>query len=237
MRVLRFFRRGLRFVLLPVLLFIAAAALPLRSQQAVPARAAATVTFTLDFPGSEPSHYSISVSQDGHGTYESSSKASEDSDAQLYESEFEVSAANREHIFAWAMQAGFFSGTLDSGNHKLAFMGTKTLSYEDGQRKASAAFNYSGIPGVQQLTALFQNVGNTLNYGRMLAYYHHYQKLALDDELKRMEDQAKRNELSEIRTIAPVLQEIVDDASVINVVRARAQRLIEMGNTATANRH
>ena len=43
--------------------------------------------------------------------------------------------------------------------------------------------------------------------------------------------------LSEIRSIAPVSQEIVDDASVITVVRARAQRLIEMGRVAAAKGH
>jgi hypothetical protein len=235
MRVPGFFITGLRFVWLLVLLFIVTAALALRSQQAVGGNAAAIVTFTLDFPGSDPSHYTISVGQDGHGTYESSARASEDSDEQLYESEFEVSTANRERIFVLARQAGFFAGPLDSGNHKLAFTGTKTLSYQDGQRKDSAVFNYSRNPAVQQLTALFQSMGNTLNYGRMLTYSHRYQKLALDDELKSMEDQAKKNELSEISAIAPALQEILDDASVLTVVRARAQRLIEMGKSAAAN--
>jgi len=33
-----------------------------------------------------------------------------------------------------------------------------------------------------------------------------------------------------------VLQEIFEDASVINVVRARAKELIEMGKNATARR-
>ena len=38
--------------------------------------------------------------------------------------------------------------------------------------------------------------------------------------------------LSEIQGVAPVLQEIVEDTSVINVVRARAKELIEMGSRA-----
>jgi hypothetical protein len=79
-------------------------------------------------------------------------------------------------------------------------------------------------------------MAGTLEYGRRLAYYHRYQKLALDDELKRMETQAKNNELSEIDGVAQVLREIVDDASVINVVRARAQRLMQMGTGAGPGR-
>ncbi len=228
--------RALRFIVAGFLL-VAATGLPLFSQQGSDGPRTATVIFTLDFPGSEPSHYSIAIREDGHGTYESSAKVSQDSEDQLYESEFEVSAGNREKTFGLARQAGFFAGTLDSGNRKLAFTGTKTLSYQDGQRKNSATYNYSPMPAAQQLTALFQGLGSTLEYGRMLAYSHRYQKLALDDQLKRMEIQAKNNELSEIRAIAPVLQEILDDSSVMNVVRARAQKLIEMGKVAASGGH
>jgi len=228
----RFFGTGLLLVLL-----LTTAALPLFGQPAVTDKPSAIVTFTLDFPASDPSHYSISVRQDGHGTYESSAKLSPDSDDQVYQSEFEVSATSRDKIFALAKQADYFAGKIDSGNHKLAFTGTKTLTYQDGQRKYSADFNYSSIAAVQQLTALFQGMDSTLEYGRMLSYSHLYQKLALDDEVKRMEIQASSNELSEIQAIAPVLQEIVDDPTVINVVRARAQRLIEMGKRAAASRH
>ena len=122
-----------------------------------------------------------------------------------------MSARNRERIFEWAKQAQYFAGKIDSGNHKLAFTGTKMLSYQDGQRSNTARYNYSNLAAVQQLTTLFQNMAGTLEYGRRLAYYHRYQKLALDDELKRMEAQAKNNELSEIQGVAPVLQEILED--------------------------
>jgi hypothetical protein len=77
-------------------------------------------------------------------------------------------------------------------------------------------------------------MAGTLDYGRRLTYFHRYQKLALDDELKRMEAQAKENELSEIQGVAPVLQGIVEDSSVINVVRARAKELIQMGSGGAA---
>jgi hypothetical protein len=48
-----------------------------------------------------------------------------------------------------------------------------------------------------------------------------------------MEGQAKSNGLAELQAVRPVLQEIYDDATVINIVRARAQRLIEMSKAET----
>ncbi len=189
----------------------------------------ATIIFTLDFPKSDPAHYSISVSADGHAKYECLAKADPDAEEQPYTSEFEFSPATRARIFDLAAQAHYFSRKLDSGKRKLAFTGAKQLVYRDGQHTYTADYNYSEQPPVQQITELFQNVAATLEFGRRIVYNHQYQKLALDDELKRMEAQARNNELSELQAVQGVLQEIFDDTSVINVVRARAQRLIEMG--------
>jgi hypothetical protein len=198
----------------------------------IPARAAepATVIFSLSFPGSDPESYSISVQSDGHAKYESSGKISSDSDdSENYSTNFTISGTTRARIFDLAAQAHYFSGKIDSGNHKLAFTGAKKLIYSDGQRTSNAEYNFSSLQPVQQLTALFQAIGATLEFGRRLIYFHRYQKLALDDELKRMEAEARAGDLSELDAAKPVLQEIYDDSSVINVVRARSLRIMEMG--------
>jgi hypothetical protein len=197
----------------------------------------ATVTFSLDFPNSDPEHYSIVVQSDGHAHYECSARVSADSeDRETYQTEFIFSDATRARILDLTAQAHYFSGKIDSGNRKVAFTGAKKLLYKDGARESSAAYNYSSVPAVQQLTTLFQGVAATLEFGRRLAHDHHYQKLALDDEIKRMEDQARRGDLIELQAVKPVLQEIYDDGSVLNVVRARAQRIMDMGNGPVAPR-
>jgi hypothetical protein len=189
----------------------------------------AIVTFSLDFPNSSPEHYSIAVQSDGHAHYESSGKISVDSDARDdYQTDFTLSDTTRAHVFELAAQAHYFSGKVDSGNKKLAFTGAKKLVYKDGQRSSSADYNYSQQPAVLQLTTLFQSLAATLEFGRRMTYFHRYQKLALDDELKRMEDQAKRGDLVELQAVSPVLKEIYEDTSVINVVRARSRRIMEL---------
>jgi hypothetical protein len=193
-----------------------------------------TVTFTLNFPHSDPEEYSIMVDNSGHGRYECAGSVTPGADPETYRTEFEVSGESREKIFEWAKQARYFSGNIDSGNRKLAFTGTKTLDYQDGQHDNSARYDYSNVAAVRQLTSLFQGMAATLEYGRRLTYYHHYQKLALDDELKQMETQAKNNELSELQIVAPILQEIVDDNSVLNIVRVRARELMQIGNNSAA---
>lgn len=206
---------------------------------ALPTRAAdsATVTFSMDFPNSTPEHYSITVDTSGHAHYESVARISAESDdRQAYQTDFDLLDATRARIFNLAAQAHYFSGRIDSGNKKLAFMGSKKLSYRDAQRSTSADYNFSPVPAVEQLTTMFQGLSATLEFGRRLAYYHRFQKLALDDELTQMEDQARRGEIIELQAVKPILQRIYDDETVMNIDRARALRLMEMGPSPAAGK-
>ena len=190
--------------------------------------APAAVTFTIDFPASQPEHYSIRVLSDGSAHYQSSGHLSADSDeTDSFDLDFTVGAERRQKIFDLVAKADYFRKDIDSRHKGVAFTGKKTLSYKDAQRSGESTYNYSTIPPVQDLTALMQSLSATLEFGHRLQYDHHYQKLAMDEELKRMQEMASSNELVEIAAIQPILDQIVAAQSVINVTRARAQRLLE----------
>jgi hypothetical protein len=198
---------------------------PARAQQTV----VPAVSFTLDFPGSEPDHYVISLSEDGRTSYDSDGKLSPDSEAgDTFHSEFTVSEAARARVFDLAKRAHYFEGQIDSKNKKLASTGTKTLTYKDAQRSTTATYNYSPVAPVEELTAFFQSLSTTLEFGRRLDYHLRYQKLALDEELKNMEEASKSGGIEEVAAVAPILQKIVDDPAVIKVVRARAERMLQV---------
>ena len=200
-------------------------------QVAARAQEAAVVTFTLDFPGSEPSHYAISVSSDGPSSYDSNGKLSPDSEGDPFQLDFSMSPETRQKVFELAERAHYFQGEIDSRKKNLASTGRKTLTYKDSVRNARATYNYSPVAAVQQITQLFQSLSATLEFGRRLQYFHRYQKLALDEELKRMEGAATGTGLEEIGAVAPILRAIANDSSVINPVRARAQRMLERSNS------
>lgn len=187
----------------------------------------ASVSFSLDFPQSIPDHYEISVASDGQASYDSTGKLTPDSEpGDPFHLEFTISPASFKRIFDLAAKAKYFDGKIDSGKRNLASTGAKILTYKDTTHNNRAEYNYSPVPAVQEITAIFQNMSSTLEFGRRLDYYHHHQKLALEDELKRMEEMAKEKNLEEIQAVAPILQRIVDDKSVLNITRARAQRLL-----------
>lgn len=190
--------------------------------------AVATVYFTCDFPGSDPAHYGISVSSDGHASYISNGKLTRAADAgEPSTIEFTMPQPTLDRIFDLTKKARYFEGKIDSGRKNIASSGDKTLAYKDGQKSTSADYNYSTIPAVQELTTLFQNLSITLEFGRRLEYDHRYQKLALDEELKQGDEILTRGELEDVSVISPILKQIVDDPSVVNGARARALRLLQ----------
>ncbi|MGD1215437.1 MAG: hypothetical protein ABR861_10680 [Terriglobales bacterium] len=190
-------------------------------------QAPAVVTFTLDFPTSQPEHYSIRVPSDGSARYQSSGRLPPDSDeTDSFDLDFTVAAQTRQKIFELAAKADYFQKDVDFQHKNLAFTGKKTLTYGDARRSGESTYNYSAHPAVQQLTSLMQSLSATLEFGHRLQYDLHYQKLALDEELKRMEEMARTNQLVEVTAIQPILDQIVADPSVINLTRARAQRLL-----------
>src|ERR1700677_4919566 len=106
--------------------------------------APAAVTFTIDFPASQPEHYSIRVLSDGSAHYQSSGHLSADSDeTDSFDLDFTVGAERRQKIFDLVAKADYFRKDIDSRHKGVAFTGKKTLSYKDAQRSGESTYNYS----------------------------------------------------------------------------------------------
>ena len=186
-----------------------------------------TVSFTLDFPGADPSHYEIVITSDRHGSYISNGKLDDRSDPGDPEPlQFVASENIRKQVFDLARKSHYFAGKVDSGQKNIANTGVKTLAYKDAGHNSQATYNYSALQPITELTSIFQNLSTTMEFGRRLVYLHKYQKLAIDDQLKRMEELQRENSLGDVGAIAPVLKDIASDPSVMNVSRSRALRLL-----------
>lgn len=185
------------------------------------------VSYAQDFEGANPSHYEITITRDGHGTYISNGQLSRDAQpADLTPVSFDISETVKNQIFDLAKRTHYFEGKVDSGRTNIANTGTKTLSYHDEKHATKATYNYSENPAIEEETGIFQNLSTTLEFGRRLTFFHKYQKLALDDELKKMDDLRHDGMLGDVQAIAPILRDIAHDQRVMNVTRSRALRLL-----------
>jgi hypothetical protein len=185
-----------------------------------------TVGFSFSFPGSQPDKYEFTIPRTGSALYSSDGKLSADAETNDFRIEFPISESTRSRIFQLAEKVHYFQGQVDSKKKGIAQTGVKVLIYTDGNTRNSTTYNFSTMAPVQELTTIFQNMATTLEFGQRLEYYHRYQKLALDEELKRIEQMLDQKSLTELQAIAPVLKSIAEDQTVINPVRSRAQRLL-----------
>jgi hypothetical protein len=197
-----------------------------------------TVEFSLDFPQGTPSHYAVAVESNGNAGYISDSGEKADPNQATPTSgtpvidRFTVSTATAQRIFSLAGKANYFNGKFDANRPEIANTGAKTLIYADAKRHFSTTYNYSQNQDIQQLTALFQGLSATLEFGRRLRHEYRYDKLSLLDELRRMSAMAKDGQVQEVGAIAPILKQIADDDSIMHIARTEATKLLKKAGTA-----
>ncbi len=187
------------------------------------------VTFSFEFPGGQPPHYAIAVASTGRAAYRAEEVPDQaNTPGEPYMVKFIVSGPTAKRIFDLTRALNFFKGDFEYRNGRIAKMGSKTLTYRDGGKQNETTFNYSANSQLQDLTKLFQDMGNTLEFGRRLAYLYRYDKLGLDAELKAMEQEAKEKRLAELQADEAILRQISGDHSVMNISRRRADRLLAL---------
>jgi hypothetical protein len=205
---------------------------------ALPATAPASVTYAVDSANRDPARFSLTIDLVGHAVYTAEdAPAAADADSQPaapYRTEFDVAPATRDRIFAEAQALGHFHGDFEFRKHRVADTGKKTFTYRDGREESATVFHWSENKQLEELADLFESIALTQSLARRLLFLHRYDRLGIDAVLKRMEELAHANYLSELQSIAPTLRVIAADPNVMHVARERANRLLDQIAAASA---
>ena len=236
-------KRCLRWFL--VFLFWAIAS-PLLAQQSD-----STISFKQVWKEAQPAEFAVIVHRSGKVEYTSLDKdltppqqrnAPVESNAEqnvqvqdaasqdAFKKQFQASDGLWDKLAMLAKQANFFDGQFDFTKHAIAQTGQKTLSYSDSSRHTSTTYNYSEDPVIQELTAIFQGISTTIEGGRKLEFDRRFDKLSLDQDLKGLEDISNQGRLEEVQAIAPLLQRLASDRTVLHIAQQRAQRILKKAN-------
>jgi hypothetical protein len=143
-----------------------------------------------------------------------------------YTLDFTISTRNQEKLFRDAREANYFNGDFSFKKHPVASTGKKTLTYGDPDRYFETSYDYSENRAIEEITNILTGISNTIEHGRKLQFLHRFDKLGLEDELKGMEAAMESHNLAELQIIQPTLESIAGDASVLNIARQRAKRLL-----------
>jgi hypothetical protein len=191
----------------------------------VPADAAPPiVVFSQAWPDAMPPYYSVAVESTGRTTYYSTPKSANSGDP--YTLRFTLSEDSQRRVFDIAKQLKYFQGDYDFKKSKIAFTGTKTLSFHNGKEEHQTTYNWSDNLAIQQLTELFQNISETIEIGRVISEKYRFDKLGVDAEMKKLEQASKDKRVAELQAIEPILSRIAKDTGMMNITRRRAEALL-----------
>jgi hypothetical protein len=230
-----------RFLVLAFFLS-AAGGITLHGQSAVAAdnshHGKAQVGFHYENAQLQPAKYAFVIYEDGSGSYHSEPAATPPPDTPSYhplahaqDRTVQISKPLVEQIFATARQEKFFAIPCDDKKDKVAFQGTKELSYQGPEGQGSCTYNWSKSASIHKLTDIFEGIAFTLEEGRRLEVEQKHDRLAVDAELGDLLQAVKEGRALEIHNIQPTLQEIIDDESIIGRARTRAGKLLDEANS------
>jgi hypothetical protein len=190
-----------------------------------------SITFVRVWDDLTPQSVTMTISANGATKYSSSNPQKAGDDVDDYQTEFTMSPARREKLFRYAREANYFDGDFSFKKHPVASTGKKTLTYSDPTRRFNTTFDYSENKAIAEITNILSGISNTIEHGRKLVFLRRFDKLGLEEELKAMESAAEGHNLAELQIIAPTLDSIAGDRTVLNIARQRAQKLLAKANS------
>jgi len=200
---------------------------------AVPALGEGEAMVRAEFsnPGLIPGHWSLEVHPDGAAHFRSQRGSAARVEGEGIEPpdvdrDFQLSAKFAERIFQIAHRKKLFRVDCDS-HMKVAFQGTKMLTYSGPEGQGSCQFNYSKDTEIQALGEDLVSVANTMIEGARLQSLLIHDRLGLDRETEILAESAADGRAQQIGSIREILERLADDDSVLERVRRRARALLD----------
>lgn len=179
----------------------------------------ARVIFTKEFPNSQPDYFSVMVSENGQTVY----RTSPDDNSQLA---FTLPSESAGEIFRLAGKLNWFKNENLESHRRVAFMGKKTLIYENGAEHYQAVFNHTESPDALALTALFERISETEQHLLRLQNLIRFDKLGVVKELLQVETDLDQGRMLGEAQLVPLLEKIRNDRSLANIAQERAVQIL-----------
>jgi len=175
--------------------------------------------YSKSFPGSAPPYFQVTLDQNGDAEY----REAPDEDDPL---KYRLTEAETHEVFGLAEKLEYFKHPLESPV-KVAFMGTKTFRYENGDRKSEVKFNFSEDPAARDLADWFERMGESAQHRIELERTAKYDRLGVLKALLLLESAMDRKRLVGLDQYLPMLDRIAKNENYMHTARARAAEIAE----------
>lgn len=192
------------------------------------------ISFQFERQGLAVPRFTLSIREDGSGTYNADEAPISGSNAALQptvgkhiDRPITLSQPTVATIFKTARSLDHFNIECASKAKNIADTGKKTLSYSGADGRGSCAYNYSENKSVASLTETFQAIAFTMDEGRRLDFLHRYDRLGLDAEMEALAHEYEQKRALELGTISATLTSLANDDALMQRVRTRAAKLLQ----------
>jgi hypothetical protein len=175
--------------------------------------------YSREFPGSVPPYIQVVVDNNGDAEY----REAVDDDQPL---KFKLTGSEIKTVFDLADKLGHFKSPLEAPV-KVAFMGTKTFRYLDGDQKSEVKFNYSAEPAAQTLLDWFERMAESAEHRIDLERAAKYDHLGVFKSLLQLETAFEGGRLVAPEQYLPILDRIIKNETYMHTARARASEIAE----------
>lgn len=182
----------------------------------------ARLTFTKLLKGSSPEYMAIVFDSNGLGTYEGR-KLDDPPDPRP----LRLSPATTRRLFELAASLNHFKSIDLESHKKVANLGWKTFTYEEGDERNRAEFNYTLRREAQQMTDLFERIASVEQHIVVLEYAIKYDHLSLPRELLQIKIDLDSKALADAELMVPALEQIARNPKFLRLAQVRAQNILE----------
>ena len=181
-------------------------------------------------PGLIPAMWTLELHPDGSGHFHSERGNAPQSSTGWMEppdvnTDVHVSAAFAAHVFDTAAAERYFQ--IDCESHaKVAFQGTKRLSYAGPDGNGACSFNYAKEKTMQELADSLEAVASTVIEGARLDRLRQHDRLGLDQEMQNLTEMTADGRATEVGVIREELERIAEDEALMDRVRRKARELL-----------
>ena len=145
-----------------------------------------------------------------------------------YTIEFHASDRTRRITFNLARNLDFFAGQSAESTALPVKISLRTLAYINDH--LNNQFTYTAPPGpdFEEITSVFEQLSETLEFGRRLAYLHEQNPKSVGAELQSLQKLVDRHQIREFQALAGVLRGVASDQRLDASTRDHAGTLLQL---------
>jgi len=189
-----------------------------------------TIVFSSVLWTADPPYYSIAIDSSGVATYLSAPNSLEQTGVP-YTIEFHASDRTRRVTFNLARNLDFFAGQSVEPAALPMKTTVRTIAYLNDH--LNNQFTYTAPPGpdFEEITSVFEQLSETLEYGRRLAYLQGQDPKSIGAELQNLQRLVDRRQIREFQALVGVLRGVASDQRLDAAARNLAGTLLQLAES------